>query len=1030
MKRLIPIILFLVLSCSHILSFSQDIRINEIVSANSTSLQDAYGNYSDWIEIKNYSNQAVNLQGYFLSDNPSNPLKWAFPNVDINANAYLIVFASEDSNIGDELHANFKLSKEGEVISLYNEFGVLIDRIDSVALTRDISYGRPSNNPGEFAFFAQPTPGSTNNTSSYIGVLQQASLSHESGFYSDPISVTASHSESGVSIRYTLDGSEPTEYSALYNSAWQFVNIENQENVVSMIPTNPGFDYPVPNYDEDRANSRGWLPPFQKVNKTNILKIKAFKANYLPSETAAATFFINPENASRYSLPVVSLISEPDHYFSDESGIYVYGNSEEGNYAEHGIEWERLTLMQYFENDGTFAFEQELGARIHGGGGRNSAIKNLRMYARDEYGKTTLEYDFFKYADADEFKRFMIRGPGHRPDCAPRDDFADLLLQNLNMDIQHIQPVIVFLNGEYWGIHTIKERFDQKYLELKFGKKDDDYVILRNSGTLDSGDEGDETPYLNLLEFVSEEDMGDDENYEYVKSQIDIDNYLDYFSSQVYMGNVDWINTNIKFWRYKGFDKSPQLNNGLDGKWRWFMYDFDLVFGGSCRDITPFVNILEDAFDSDYGNATKLARGLRENQQFVYDLVNRMCDRMNSNFSESFFLKQLDTINSILTPHMHEHIERWRYPSISETLEERSNEIPTLTQWNAIIEELEAYPQVRKRKMIDHMTVEFDLDDSIHIELDVNSKMMGNLQINSLFISEHTDGVHSNVYPWHGTYFEDVPFKLIAIPKLGYRFVEWEETANKNDTLILDLDEGIKLTAIFEEDPDFNFDDALYINEFMASNESIIKDDFDAHSDWIEIFNPNNTPVDLASFYISDDQMNPYKYQFERGTQQTIIPPQGFLLIWCDNRDERGVLHTNFKLDASGEDIVLTAPDGTLIDNITFGTQSGDISYGREKDGDAEWKLFQRPIGPTPGATNNNASINELALMGNIMYPNPVKQGRQLYFINEFDVKVFSLLGKEILTHKKVRSINTDKLSSGVYILVIEDVGNLKLIVE
>lgn len=1031
MKRRSSFIAILYWIFSSIFIYAQDIKINEIVSANSTGLMDSYGNFPDWIEIKNYSNQTINMEGYFLSDNPSNPLKWAFPDLTINPNAYIIVFASEKNSTNDELHANFKLAREGEKLSLYNEFGVLIDQFDSVMLNTDVSYGRASSEPEQFAYFAQPTPGSANNTSSYMGILEEPELSQESGFYADPISVSASHSESGVSIRYTLDGNEPHEYSALYNSSWLFENIEDQENEVSMIPTNPGFNYPLPDYSENSANSRGWLPPFQEVNKTNILKIKAFKANYLPSETIAATYFVNPETSSRYNLPVVSLISEPDHYFSDETGIYVYGtNGEHGNYNEHGAEWERLTIMQYFENDGTFAFEQKFGTRIHGGGARISTVKNLRMYARDEYGKNTLEYDFFNYTDIDEFKRFMVRGPGHRPDCAPRDDLADLLLQNLNMDIQHIQPVIVFLNGEFWGIHTIKERFDQKYLELKYGKKDDDYVILRNSGVVDSGEEGDEIAYRNLLDFVIQEDMSQNENYEHVKAQIDIDNYLNYFTSQVFMGNVDWINTNIKFWRYKGFDKSTKTANGLDGKWRWFMYDFDLVFGGSCRNITPNVNMLEEAFNPDYSNASKLARGLKDNQQFVHDLVNRMCDRINSNFSEKFFLEQLAAIDAMLSPHMYEHIVRWRYPSVAETLDDRANEIPTMTQWINIMNSLEEYPQDRKRKIIDHMTEEFELGDSIHIELDVNDKMMGNIQVNSLFISEITEGVHEGVYPWHGTYFEDVPFKLMAIPKLGYQFVEWEETGETADTLTMDLDAGIKLTAVFEEDPDFNFDDALFINEFMASNQSTITDEFDAHADWIEIFNPNNSAVDLATFYISDDKTNPYKYQLKRGSQETIIPALGFKIIWCDDRTERGILHTNFKLDASGEDIVLTAPDSSIIEEISYGIQTTDVSYGRETDGDPSWKYFQKPIGPTPGATNNNAFIDELSIVDHMIYPNPVKQGRKVYFNQTLDFKVFSLLGEEIFSNTNATDFETQKLSTGIYIVQLKDIGNLKLIIN
>lgn len=1015
----------------HLTVYSQNIKINEIVSANSTGILDSYGDYSDWIELKNFSDETINLEGYFLSDNPENPLKWMFPDVSIYPNGYLVVFASESNSLAEELHANFKISKEGEEIGLYNNFGVLVDRFDSVFLSTDVSYGRHPNQSDQMVYFQQPTPGSINSSENFQGVLEPAILSHSSGFYADPIQLSATHPMSNVSIRYTLDGTEPNENSPVFSNSMLLQNIENQDNVVSMIPTNPGFTYYDEGFTESRSNSRGWLPPYDKINKTNILKVKAYKDGYLPSESITSSFFINPQTSDRYQLPVVSLITEPDNFFSDEIGIYVYGTTGElGNYYEHGDEWERLTFMQFFDNDGEFQFEQNFGARTHGAGSRHSTIKNLKFYARDEYGKNILKYPFFNYADIDEFKRFMVRGPGHRPDCVPRDDFADLLLQHLNMDIQHIQPVIVFLNGEYWGIHTLKERFDTKYLELKYGKKDNDYVILRNSGVVDSGEEGDEEEYRNLLDFVLEVDMSQDENYEHVKYQIDIDNYLNYFTSEVFLGNVDWINTNIKFWRYKGFDKSTKSVNGLDGKWRWFLYDFDLTFGSSCNSLSPYANVLEDAFDEDYGNSTKLARGLKGNQQFVNDLVNKMCDRMNSNFSHRFFEEQIEVIDSLYSPHMYEHVVRWRYPSVSETLAERANEVPSLSKWNEIMEGLVHFNDNRKRKVIEHMTEEFDLGDTLHLELDVNDLNMGNIQVNSLFITEFTEGVSSSVYPWHGTYFEDVPFQLMAVPKLGYRFVEWDETGDTQDTLTMDLSYSFKLTAIFEEDPDFSFEDAIYINEFMASNESTIEDEFEAHADWIELFNPNNAPIDLASFYISDDLSNPYKYQFDRGSQETIIPAMGFKLIWCDERSERGVLHTNFKLNNDGEDLILTAPDSTTIDELSFGEQSKDISYGRGKDGDPAWKFFEIPVGPTPGATNNNASLEELKYISGLIYPNPVKRGNRLYLKEKFDIKLFDLLGNEIMQKFNVNSLETNHLVSGVYILRIVDIGNLKLIVE
>ena len=1011
---------------------AQNIVINEILSDNVTGIQDDYGDHSDWIELYNPTNTVVNLQGYYLSDEENFPLKWKFPISSIAPHGYIMVFASKKPNIGAQLHANFKLSKEGEILLLSNSNGDLIHQYDSIPMRTDVSYGHKPDGAAVLKFFGEPTPGSANNTDAYDGFVDEPELNLLGGFYPTPVNVTVSNTGANITYRYTLDGSEPNTNSALYSGPIYLINKETAANGISMIPTNPSFDYPKPGFDENRANSRGWLEPYTVINKANVLKIKAYRPGSLPSNSIAETYFINPQTYNRYTLPVISITTDNEGFFNEEIGIYVYGiTGELGNYYESGREWERPITFQFFENDGSLAIKQNMGARIHGAGGRHSTLKNLRTYAREEYGKSKFKYKWFDNDDTKVFERFLVRGPGHRPDCVPRDDFADLLIQNLDLDIQHVRHTIVFLNGEYWGIHTVKERLDQEHLAAKYGKKKNDYVILKNSGKLHSGDEDDVDVYNSLLDFVNESDMSLIENYDYVKNQIDMDNYLSYYTSQIFMANVDWINTNIKFWRYKGFDKNQIEKSALDGRWRWFMFDFDVTFGGSCKEINYSVNMLDNSFDPDYGKATELARGLKQNEQWRFDFVNRMCDLMNSSFNHKRFGEKVDEIDDILSPEMMEHAERWRYPSNALTLTERQNEAPSLDKWNETIEGFHNFNDNRKRKIITHMQSEFGISDTICVILDVNDIAMGNIQVNSIFVSEALDGVNSPVYPWSGTYFENVHFPLIAIPKLGYRFVEWQETGDTQDTLLIEIDECTNFTAIFERDPDFVFEDALYINEFMASNKSTIQDEYGANADWIEIYNPNNKAVDLAGFFISDDAEDTFQYQFPRGSKNTIIPALGYIIIWADKRSERGVLHTNFSLSIAGEDITLFAPDSTLIDYLSYSIQHEDVSFGRENDGSDAWKFFEKPIGPTPGKTNNNAAVGDIVNSSLLsMYPNPVSQGRNVYFNEVMDIEVYNSMGQILLRKEHAVKLSTQSLKTGMYFIKTGDSGVLKLIVE
>ena len=1031
MKNSYTVVLLIVLLTNVFAINSRDLIINEVLSSNITGECDSTGYKNDWIEIYNATNSSINLHAYSLSDDANQIDKWSFPNVTIAPKAYIIVYASEESHINTQLHCNFKLSKEGEILTLSSPDGSLIDKLQVPALEDDISYGKVANGAGAYKYYASPTPGKANTSHPYNGYLKElAKFTKAAGFYTEEVSIGAEYPDHTVTLRYTTDGSEPNKHSPILHNDIRINNTSENENYFSMIKTNPSFEYPKPGFDKKRADSRGWLPPYTKVAKGTIFKVKAFKNEYIPSRSATNTYFIFSEGADRYSCPVISITTEEANFFDEESGIYVYGTTGlEGNYKESGREWERPVNVQYFENDGTMAFQQAMGARIHGGGGRHSTVKNIRLYARDEYGKSELKYNFFQDEENKTFKRILVRGPGHRPDCAPRDDLADLLLQNQDMDIQHMQHVIVFLNGEYWGIHTIKERFDLDYLSIKYGKKDDNFVIMKNGGSLDKGEIGDDQHYFDLLDYIENNDMSLPEHFEYLKTQIDLDNYLSFLAAEIYMGNVDWVITNIKFWRYKGDKVNTTSLNPFDGRWRWFMFDFDLVFGGSCDNINPNVHIMDDVFDPELGKATILPRGLKQNSDFERLFVNRLCDQMNSMFTTQNFRKRLAEIDSMMSPEMLEHTQRWRYPSVASTLVERKEEIPSLAQWRFIFKSLYQYPIDRKRKIIDHLDRAFSLSDTANIEVDINNKEMGYVKVNSLVIDEHLDGVSPDVYPWNGMYFQDLPITVEAKPKLGYRFVKWANINVTSPTLTISLEQDTSLQAIFAIDPDYNTSLPLYINEIMASNNDCIDDAYHTHPDWIELFNPNGRAINLSHYFISDDLENPYKYQFPRENLE--IPAYGYQIVWCDGYSNRGPWYTSFKLSSEGESVILSAPDSTMVDMVEFGEQGEDVSYGRHNDGNNQWVYFAPPLHATPAYSNSEAAnIHDLAIGAPLLHPNPVNKGESVSLIEVTDYKLYNSLGVVVQEEFNAKVIKTNKLKQGLYFVKTPKYKSKRLIVK
>ena len=149
---------------------------------------------------------------------------------------------------------------------------------------------------------------------------------------------------------------------------------------------------------------------------------------------------------------------------------------------------------------------------------------------------------------------------------------------------------------------------------------------------------------------------------------------------------------------------------------------------------------------------------------------------------------------------------------------------------------------------------------------------------------------------------------------------------------------------------------ALFINEFLASNDSCLADEFGEYDDWIEIYNAGTTPVDIGGMYITDDLTNPTAWQIPTTAPElTTIQPGHFLLLWADKQPEQGVLHVNIKLSSGGEQIGLFASDGTTpIDTLTFGSQTTDISSGRYPDASNNWMTFDNP---TPRFTNRPIPI-------------------------------------------------------------------------
>ncbi len=148
----------------------------------------------------------------------------------------------------------------------------------------------------------------------------------------------------------------------------------------------------------------------------------------------------------------------------------------------------------------------------------------------------------------------------------------------------------------------------------------------------------------------------------------------------------------------------------------------------------------------------------------------------------------------------------------------------------------------------------------------------------------------------------------------------------------------------------------LYVNELQPVNNTTITDEHGDYDDWIEIYNPTSSDVNIGGYYMTDDLNNPAKYQIPTTEpDSTTLPAGGYLILWADNETAEGVRHLGFGLSGSGEDVGLYGSDGfTPVDTVTFPSVQADDSYARENDGTSTWTTF---FHPTPNATNNTSYI-------------------------------------------------------------------------
>jgi len=693
---------------------SPGILINEFLASNQTTDKDPdFGEFPDWIELYNPAWEATDLGGYYVTDNLDEPRKWQIPPGTWIPGAGFLLLWADGRDTG--LHTSFKLSKEGEQLGLYTPAGVPVDTLSFGAQRDDMSYGRLADDANQWSFFLPPSPGSGNDPRDRVEVTPPPVFSLTGGFYHG-VQVLGFENSDQIEIYYSLDGKPPDDSALRYRAPLV-------------------------------------------LTATTAVRAIGYRRGCAPSEVVTHTYFINEP----VHLPVVSIVTDPANFFSNDRGIYVTGTNGTSGYCDSAIrnvkqDWERPVNVELYEVDGTLAFNQQAGVKIYGGCSRTRfPQKSLALFARREYGKGSFAYRLFPDKDIDRFESFVLRSSA---DDQVYTMFRDALSQSvlveyMDVDVQAYRPAVLFLNGKYWGIHNIREKINEHYVTGNFGVDPQEVNVLEGDGSVVAGTNA---GYTALVNYANAYNMADPKRYEVVKAQIDIDQYIDYQIGHIYLAERDWPGNNIKFWR---------ANSGPYARWRWVNYDMDQCFmpGWINEDmILKTTTALGTAWPNPEWS-TRLFRNLLKNESFRNEFIQRYAYHMNTTFRPERLVEMIDQFQARIAPEIPRHITRWGGQKDPDALETwMSPTFNSVARWQQNVDQMRIFARGRPAAATRHVLDYFGLSGTSEISLQLDVPASAVLQINGKRLA---DG-------FRGSYFNDIPVRVRATPTLGYTFSHWE----------------------------------------------------------------------------------------------------------------------------------------------------------------------------------------------------------------------------------------------------------------
>lgn len=655
-----------------------------------------------------------------------------------------------------------------------------------------------------------------------------------------------------------------------------------------------------------------------------------------------------PLNPALHELPVFHLTTTPASLWDPDTGLYVWGLHD--NCLQSGSTWERSAQVAVYDTQHQLVVDEPVGLRLNGESSRVFPQKSWRLYF-DDYGDSdVVDWDFFGEGPT-EFKRLVLKAT-----WIPRYIVSSAMMEPLHRELGHLgsrlTPVAAYVNREYWGLYTLRERLDDEWVEATLDLAHDDYVFIKDG----EAEHGDLQEWESLLDlFAPPQAYASHAWYEQARRRLDLTSYTDWLLINAVGATAD-----------NGYLNNVATLKVGDGPWRFIMWDEEDLFLASNLPANHlrFYASGDEAEFNQFRPAYwfmgwwspqsqrwfNIFRGLLQNAEYRAFFAARSQELLDGPLSSASLRARLSSLAADLGPEAARQTVRWGWSGTA-----FANFVASADQFLA---QREGIVRTQRTELLDLYMQPVELSrfaaartpDGVRL-IWRTEREAGNLgwivrrgvgaaqplvtvasYADTPALQGRGDSATATSYLWvdaSAPADEVVRYQLVHATTEGEQVVhDWLVTVG--EPTLADI----------------------VVNEVLADNDGVNGDEAGDHDDWLELHNTGTVDVSLAGYTLTDNLENPTRWTLPA----VVVPAGGHLLIWCDGETGEGPLHASFSLSADGEAVALFTPAAAgsqLVDSVVFGPQTTDVSFGRRPNGGDTWVFFAEP---SPGATNDVAA--------------------------------------------------------------------------